>query len=116
MIAGAEVTFRARPKTLSDRKTLMPLKIPARRAASTLTRNARSPVPAEPAHLGHGDPTSVGGLDAPRHLYCRHARAKMGIPEDLVVRVWNYAHVLSDEDVSYERSRQRIFQRFPSRG
>ena len=25
------------------------LKIPARRAASTLTRNARSPVPAEPA-------------------------------------------------------------------
>ena len=24
MIAGAEVTFRARPKTLSDRKTLMP--------------------------------------------------------------------------------------------
>ena len=36
--------------------------------------------------------------------------------EDLVVRVWNYAHVLSDEDVSYERSRQRIFQRFPSRG
>ena len=26
------------------------LKIPARRAASTLTRSARSPVPAEPAH------------------------------------------------------------------
>ena len=31
------------------------LKIPARRAASTLTRSPRSPVPAEPAHDGQED-------------------------------------------------------------
>ena len=37
------------------------LKIPARRAASTLTRSARSPVPAEPAQ---GDIRSLGSHDA----------------------------------------------------
>ncbi len=35
------------------------LKIPARRAASTLTRSVRSPVLAEPAHDGPANPTAA---------------------------------------------------------